>query len=221
MPTIDRDYYLAGSRTLASGMKRSTKPFETRAERYERAEHNFPAYFLAELEEELPAGTEGIVVIQQGQYPFGCDIVLNPEPGHYCAKQAIDIGKILRQPYVFTSRTYWLKKGAKKLEKLMDDRLVLVGQCCHQAAERYAALKGGVTATALGTHFCAVGRQEYPYRIWKLQGAAVVSYLLISLLNGTIFEVGADNMPELKAAPDQFYVGSVHFTATGDDYSRE
>lgn len=224
VPRVSRDYQLAGSTTIAAGMKSSRKVFLTREEKYLRVEQHFPEVYKEEWDEDLPKGSCGLVVIQQGHYPLDCDIAINPALKHHCAKQAIMIGtKVMRQPYVFVSKTYWLRAGKRKLECLLDCDTALIQRNCSTAVARYIELKGeAFDPLYMGTQLCSAGRFEYPYRVWRLQRRDLsVIYLLVSLLNGAMFELLPQDLPEMREAPSEFMVGVVQFKEEGNgDYFR-
>lgn len=213
-PCISCDYYLAGSTTIARGLKSSRTVFRTREEKYLRAEKHFLEVYKEEWGEKLPKGTGGIVVIQQGHYPFDCDIAINPPLKHHCAKQALMVeNKIMRQPYTFASRTYWLPVGGKTLEYLLDGDTVLVQNNSLMAVSRYIKFRGeDLSPFYMGVELYAAGKFEYPYRVWRLQRKDLsVIYLLVSLLNGAMFEVLPQDLPEMREAPAEFFVGAVKF----------
>lgn len=225
IPAVSRDYYLAGSTTIAKGLKSSRSVFYNREEKYRRAEVNFPRVYEEELGEKLPTESAGIVVIQQWHYPFDFEIAINPALKHRCAEQAIMLGKkIMRQPQVFTSRTYWLSAGKRKLERLLDCETVLKQRCCAEAVVRYMKLKGEkLSPLYMGTQLHRTKRFDYPYRVWRLQRDDLsVIYLLVSLLNGAIFELSPEDLPDMLEAPAEFKVGAVQFKVLGcgDDYFR-
>lgn len=224
-PRVSPDYYLAGSTTLAAGMKSSRRFFRTREEKYVRVENHFSKVYKEEWGEELPKEACGIVVVQQGYYPLDCDIALNPTLKHHCAKQAIMIdAKVMRQSYTFVSRTYWLEAGKNKLERLLDGGAVLSQESCLKAVSRYIELKRGISSSLyMGVQLCATGKFECPYRVWRLQREDLsVIYLLVSLLNGAMFELLPQDLPDMLEAPAEFQVGAVQFKVLGcgDDYFR-
>ena len=224
IPAVSRDYYLAGSTTIAKGLKSSRSVFYNREEKYRRAEVNFPRVYEEELGEKLPTESAGIVVIQQWHYPFDFEIAINPALKHRCAEQAIMLGKkIMRQPQVFTSRTYWLSAGKRKLERLLDCETVLKQRCCAEAVARYIKFKNEpLTVLYMGVQLYADRKFEYPYRVWRLQREdSSVIYLLVSLLNGAMFELLPQDLPDMPEAPDEFSVGAVLFKVEkGGDYFR-
>lgn len=226
IPSISPDYYLAGATTTAHGLRSPHRVFLTREEKYHRAEKNFPKAYRNEVGENLPKGLGGIVVIQQGHYPMDFDIVFNPTLKHHCTKQAIMISnKIMRQPYIFASKTYWLDEKKQKLEYLLDEASVLIYNSCERAVSRYIKFKGedfSVLYMGIQLH-TAFNRLEYPYRVWRLQRKNLsVVYVLQSLLNGAMFELNPKDLPDLREAPKEFSVGVVEFKPEGreNDYSR-
>lgn len=208
---ISPDYYLTGSTTTVNGRR---TPFYSREEKYVRVENYFPEVYREEWGEELSKEVCGLVIVQQGHYPLDCDIAINPALKHHCAKQAIMIDtKVMRQSYTFVSRTYWLGAGKNKLERLLDCEAVLDQRCCAEAVARYIKFKNEPLAVLyMGTQLHQTKRFDYPYRVWRLQRKDLsVIYLLISLLNGAMFELSPQDLPEMSEAPAEFFVGAVQF----------
>ena len=217
IPRISSDYYLG---VTSSGTR--YKPFVTREEKFLRVQHNFAKAFKEEQGEKLPKGSKGLVVVQMGHYPMDFDIIINPEIKHYCVKQAIyDQAKLMRQPYVFASRTYWLNAG--KVELLLDSESVLSLAECERAVYRIMTLKGEkFDLLYMGVQLCKNRALELPFRVWRLQRKDLsVTYLLANLLNGSMFELTAEGLPEMVESPKKFMVGVVHFAVEENgDYLR-
>lgn len=220
IPKVSQDYW-QGATPSKYFRQSSATPFQTREEKYAAAEENFREVYKKETGTELPAGTFGIVVIQQGHAPFDFDIAINPKLNNRCEQQAINIpNKVMKgNPYVFSSRTYWLENG--KLNSLLDGTSVLSAECCRRAVNKICNY-WSAEKMYLGSMMISVGiNREHPFRVWRLQHPTGISYLLISLLNGSIFRAAADEFPTGTPAESKFYVGAVKFIADKhENYTR-
>lgn len=201
--------------TPSKWFKPYASEFKSREEKFSEAEADFMKIFKLENEVDLPSGSEGIVVIQQGHAPFDRDISLNPRLTDRCERQAINIpNKVMRnQPYVFASRTYWLNHG--HIEQLLDGNSVLSMTCSRRAVEKIQEYKGGIDKEYQGTFLFEFGSNKHPYRVWKLKYELGFTYLVISLLNGSIFEIAPEDMPKKNEALGKFYVGAIKFVSDG------
>lgn len=205
------------------GMPEKKKHTPTLSERLERAEHNFPKYYEREIGTPLTTGSTGIVLIQQGYYPYNLDIFLNAQPSERCESRVLRIDNKLMQKtkdtlLLFTAHSYWLEN--EKLIKLLSANEVLSSERC-ESAVKIICKKMNTTAESLGEKLIAFGREAHPYRVYRLSGSKE-KLLFINLMNAAIFIIPAnETTPEMKPLPETFVLGDTTLALVKDkNYKR-
>ena len=210
LPTISRNYYLAGATTTAAGFKavKNQKPW-TRAERFDYAEKHFSKAYKYDNGKPLPMGAAGLVVIQIS-LPFGRETTLGPQPTQRCEAVGVAMERALRHLYVYESRTYLLHDG--KIERLLDSGTVLFFQAEKKAIEKIMNFSQWLHSENMGMFLLNFGKGAHPYRVWRVEKTEMdFCYLAVSLLNGVIFELAPEGMPEMIPAPLRITVGDIRF----------
>ena len=183
----------------------------TREEKIERLERNFRKTYKKEMEANLPSGAKGIVVVQMGHYPFDMEIKINPKPSDRCEKMVMEMSRSLRQEYVFVSRTYLLED--EKLTSLINSESVLNLSASREAMIKMVSFyKDWLRVDYLGVELIKFGRVENPYRVWEVKPKDGERFFVcFSLLNGAVFIVPEEEMPQRRPAENHFIVGAIRF----------
>ena len=187
------------------------KVFRNRDARLERLERKFRKTYEREMERKFPTNARGIVVVQLGFYPYNTEIEINPKPSSRCERMAMEMDRVLRQEYVFVSRTYLLED--EKLTSLINSESVLSLDLCREAMIKMVSFyKDWLRTDYLGVEFIKFGRTENPYRVWEVKTRdAQKLFVCFSLLNGAVFIVPEKEMPQRRQAEKHFIVGAIRF----------
>ena len=204
IPSISEGYYQKVSKP-SRNKKRSYNSLEAKRARVER---NLLSYYNEEYPNEpLSEADEGLLVLQQGAYPFDMELFFEPQMTSRANAQVIRMPQVQRGfSKVFYSGSYWLQGG--KLEKLLDADSVLEDKICNQVAEQF--LK---TPKNKGVYMLSFGRMTRPYRVYQDKNDLV----LMNMLNGLVFRAPREDVSLKKPLGDRehFSLDTMHFRRNG------
>ncbi len=217
LPTI-MDTSVQSSTTRSKFFKSSAdEKFMTRAERFEEFEKKTKKVYLRETTQNLENEVSCLCVVQIGGVPYNFEIYLYPSAEDRCERVAIFSDKRITKgiEVVYASKSYWLEAG--KVHELLNSTSVLAMDECQKAAGFIAAKKGAIPEY-IGDKLLDFGKGEHPYRVFTVG----MDYLIMNLLNGAIFMVQSDNMPDMIEVEDHFYVKEILFEKEKgkDDWKR-
>lgn len=159
---------------------------KTRKDVLQEVLRNFTSVYEEETGKTLSKNAEGIVVFQQGYYPFDKDITINPNKRERCLYTLISCpNKILKKDYVFESHTFWLRKGASKIIHLLDSQDVLLDAKADNAASFIAKeLNCDRYPDNMGIHIVELVKgHSCPCRLYRIN---TEQYVLMNMLNGVV-----------------------------------
>ncbi len=204
-PRIHPNWDMRGSSSRAKWAKKE-EPYVSRKEFIELMEKNFPKAYLQEMGDHLQADERGIVVFQAALMPYDRDIAINPALKSHCSYCVKEMDKVLKMPYAFESRTYWLEKG--KITPLLTPETVLEDNAAEKAVVFLLDKHGWHGVINKGVYNVSCGVHQRPCRVYEAEG----NLILLNLTNGVINIVTAKDISlEIIEDPMKFYCGGIKF----------
>ncbi len=203
LPKISEDYYQRGSTSKAKGFEK--EKFLSRKEVLENLERNFPKAYQEETGEKLAADAKGIVVWQCGLLPYNNDIEISPQLKSHASYSVKDMNKVLKMPYAFESRTYWLEKG--KITLLLTPETVLEDKAAEKVVMFLLDKNGWHGVINKGIYNVPCGVHQRPCRVYEVEDKLV----LLNLTNGVINIVPSTQELEPIDVSKEFHCGYIRF----------
>ena len=205
IPCIHPNWSMRGASSRAKWAKK-VEPHMTRKEFIELMEKNFLKAYLLETEECLRVDEQGIVVFQASVLPYDRDIAINPALKEHCSYCVKEMGKVLKMPYAFESRTYWLEKG--KITLLLTPETVLEDKDAEKVVDFLQTKYKWQNVNNKGLYNVVCGFHSRPCRVYE----AEANLVLLNLTNGVINIVPAEGVSlEVIEDPMKFYCGDIKF----------
>lgn len=205
IPSIHPNWGMAGSVSKAKWAKKE-EPYLTREEFVRLMEKDFSAVYLQETGESLRVDEQGIVVFQSSLFPFNRDIVISPKLKEHCSYSVKEMDKVLKMPYAFESRTYWLEKG--KISLILDPVAVLDDKAAEKVVNFLQEKYKWQNVNNKGVFNIACGSHKRPCRVYEIAGENLV---LLNLTNGVINIVPSTLELEPIDVSKEFHCGYIRF----------
>jgi hypothetical protein len=205
--SIASDYYFGSVRpkSLKSLPREATKE-----EKKDLMCRHFHEYLMDYDDISLLSGAKGIVNVQEGKYPYDLDVHMSAKPSERFARRVHNItNKVMyKLDKIFRSQAYWLEND--RLTQILPNDGELRLSLSQRAIEVLAAKEKETLPTYVGEEMLTFNGQNMPFRVWKGR-----KYYLVSLLNGSIFELAEAEMPKGDLITGTFKYGCIKFTPDG------